>query len=90
MIAGTPDIDAVTDSIDEKTFSRWMAAERIGMLGHSERMLGFLCFMVANYLGLKFDNPDDLRALSMPWGEPDQPGVSAFSALKSEYERAVQ
>ncbi len=91
MMVGSTDIDAVTDSIDEQTFTRWLAAEEIGMFGHSERMLGFLCYMIANYMELKFDNSDDLRAITMPWSESQEVDpASAFRSLKTDYERAIQ
>lgn len=91
MLAGSLDIDAVSDSIDEATFERWMAAEEIGMFGHAEKMLGFIAFILANYVGMKFDNSDDLRQITMPWSHPEQAdGAAAYQSIKQQYERAVQ
>ena len=92
MLAGSPNIDEVSDSIDETTFQRWMAADEIGMLGHADKMLGFIAFMIANYIGMKFDNADDLRAITMPWSTPEDPGSGAdvYSSLKARYQKAVQ
>ena len=92
MLAGSPDIDDVSDAIDEATFQRWMAADEIGMLGHADKMLGFIAFMIANYIGLKFDNADDLRAITMPWSRPEDAGSGAavYQSLKAQYEKATQ
>ena len=91
MLAGSPDIDAVSDSIDEATFQRWMAAEELGMFGHTEKMLGFIAFILANYVGMKFDSGDDLRQITMPWSKPEEAnGAAAFQSIKKQYERAVE
>ncbi len=91
MLAGSPYIDEVSDSIDETTFQKWMAADEIGLLGHADKMLGFIAFMIANYIGMKFENADDLRAITMPWSKPDTgSGIDVYKSLKAQYEKATQ
>lgn len=92
MLAGSLNIDEVSDSIDEATFQKWMAADEIGMLGHAEKMLGFIAFMIANYIGMKFENADDLRAITMPWSKPENTGSGAdvYKSLKAQYKKATQ
>jgi hypothetical protein len=66
-MCGTTDIDAVCDGMDEQTFQRWQAADAVGMLNHTDRMLGLIAFLLASYMEVKMGRPNELQELTMPW-----------------------
>lgn len=80
-MVGTTDIDAVCDAMDEETFQRWRAADAIGMLNHTERMLGLIAYLLASYLEVKMSRPNELQELTMPW-VPHTEAASAEDLVK--------
>jgi len=72
------------DSLTPEEFNRLDAYDRIMPLDHSERMLGLLAYMIANFLG--FDMADDgtsMLEICMPWLPEENTSAKAAQAALS-------
>jgi len=68
-------------SLSSKDFDKLEAYDRVLPLDHTERMLGFIAWMLAKYLDLKTDDDDGLEKMCMPWMPEHRAEVNPLSSL---------
>jgi hypothetical protein len=51
--------------MEASEFEGWRIYDMVEPLGHSDRMLGLIAFMLSCYLGI--DDKEEMRKICMPW-----------------------
>ena len=73
----TTDVSGMLQTMSCDQFDEWCAKDRIEPIGHGQRMLGLIAYMIGCYLG----KSDELKPeLFIPWINKDADGVDMNAA----------
>lgn len=67
------------ESLANHEFDELSAYDTVMPLDHGPRMLGFIAYMLANYLGMKDEGEKPLIDICMPWLPDDLPAEHPFA-----------
>jgi hypothetical protein len=81
-LTGSLDPDGLMECITNEDFDKLEAYDKVLPLDHTQRMLGFIAYMLAEFFGLKFEGEETLMQICMPWMPKDAP-LSSANAVAS-------